>query len=413
MKNKHVKLISLLLCLTFLVGCNDDDKETFKGSISVDSSLLKYSDAGGEQTLGITVPNGVEWTILTDNASTINWYKLEKVRGVGNAQVKISVVSNISEDNRTAVLTVIGKNTENQEVVTILQGSSYIVVDKKDVIFESDAETQSLKIIADDNAMWFIELDADNTWCTIDAASGKGNATVNISASENTSETPRTAKLKINGTQNSTLVNISQDLDISPYLDPLLLHYALTPENKGGLGLDKKGNGKLYATVAAGVKLFNLDPAWNTTYENNGKFTSLKGIHYFTALEELYLHKNQVKELDLRKNIKLIKLSCEINQVTSLNLTGLDKLTDLKFGQNKLESLDLSTNTSLRLIDCSWSPAGFKTLDLSGANFGILKFFEAKGDGPSETIYLPKGFNSTDIPSNWIVPSTVVFKEKP
>ena len=61
------------------------------------------------------------------------------------------------------------------------------------------------------------------------------------------------------------------------------------------------------------------------------KIKSLKGIEYFTALEELNCNNNELTELDISKNTALTELNC---------------------GSNQLKSLDVSKNTALTYLYC-------------------------------------------------------------
>ena len=137
----------------------------------------------------------------------------------------------------------------------------------------------------------------------------------------------------------------------------------------------------------------------------NQQIRSLKGIEFFTALndldcvdnllteldvskntalETLRCMKNQLTSLDVSKNTWLRSLDCQYNQLTSLNvsnnvwlstlysyvnqLTELDvsncpALTELTCDDNKLTSLDLSNNTQLTLLACGDNP--LNTIDVS------------------------------------------------
>lgn len=53
---------------------------------------------------------------------------------------------------------------------------------------------------------------------------------------------------------------------------------------------------------------------------------NLKGIQYFTNLEELICNGNKLTKLDVSKNIKLTMLNCTGNQLTKLDLSKNKKL---------------------------------------------------------------------------------------
>lgn len=102
--------------------------------------------------------------------------------------------------------------------------------------------------------------------------------------------------------------------------------------------------------------------------------SDLKGIDYFTDLQEMICSNNNLSSLDLRKNTALKELYCDSNKLSSLKLgknaglitlsassnqlTGLDlgsnkKLATLILSGNKLKSLDLSKNTKITILDVS------------------------------------------------------------
>ncbi|MDE5872650.1 MAG: hypothetical protein K2H07_01920, partial [Lachnospiraceae bacterium] len=64
-------------------------------------------------------------------------------------------------------------------------------------------------------------------------------------------------------------------------------------------------------------------------YVGDKKIANLKGVEYFTALEELWCHVNQLTSLDVSGNHALKKLHCGHNQLTSLNVSNNPALEDL------------------------------------------------------------------------------------
>ena len=99
--------------------------------------------------------------------------------------------------------------------------------------------------------------------------------------------------------------------------------------------------------------------------------TSLQGIEYFTALEELdcsyanYFQRGGLTSLDLSRNQALKKLHCDNNRLDSLDISQNVELTELHCRNNLLRSLDVSRHrvleellcdnnrlTQLRLDDC-------------------------------------------------------------
>ena len=86
-----------------------------------------------------------------------------------------------------------------------------------------------------------------------------------------------------------------------------------------------------------------------------GRIKSLKGLEYFTELEELICAGNALSELDLRNNTKLKKLDCSANILSNLDLSSNKYLTTLSCKYNKLSELGLSNNTELNNLFCSYN----------------------------------------------------------
>ena len=91
------------------------------------------------------------------------------------------------------------------------------------------------------------------------------------------------------------------------------------------------------------VKLSEIERKAVTSVIVSGKgIKDLKGIEFFTALEELDCSSNQLTSLDVSHNTALKRLNCESNQLTSLNMSGCTALEELNCFFNKLKSLDIS-----------------------------------------------------------------------
>ena len=83
------------------------------------------------------------------------------------------------------------------------------------------------------------------------------------------------------------------------------------------------------------------------------KIADLSGIECFPNIELLDCSENQITELDLRENEKLIDLRCRDNKISKLDISECTELRCLDCSNNKLESLDLSNIISLNSLYCS------------------------------------------------------------
>ena len=96
--------------------------------------------------------------------------------------------------------------------------------------------------------------------------------------------------------------------------------------------------------------------------------TSLKGIEYFTALEDLYCYDNELTELDLSQNIKLEELNCSTNRLTVLDLSQNPKLKMVICSDNALTALNLSSNSKLTNLNAS---GNIREITLTGNTFDL------------------------------------------
>ncbi len=119
-------------------------------------------------------------------------------------------------------------------------------------------------------------------------------------------------------------------------------------------GFDNNKDGSLSDTEIAAVKKINCF---------RKRITNLKGIEYFTSLNNLWCAENKLTALDVSKNTALTDLYCSRNQLTTLDVSKNTALTDLDCGYNQLTTLDVSKNTALTYLSCGYNQ--LTTLDVS------------------------------------------------
>ncbi len=94
------------------------------------------------------------------------------------------------------------------------------------------------------------------------------------------------------------------------------------------------------------------------------KIASLAGIENFKNLEVLDFSGHGISEVDLSQNTKLTSLNCSYNQLSALDLSQQSALTTLDCSNNKLAgALDVSANPRLSTLNCSTNE--ITALDLS------------------------------------------------
>ena len=94
------------------------------------------------------------------------------------------------------------------------------------------------------------------------------------------------------------------------------------------------------------------------------KIASLKGIEYFTSLENLFCFDNNLENVDLSKNRKLSYADFGRNKLTSLDVSKNGALESLDCRYNNLEKLNVSGNKQLAYLYCDGNK--LKELDVTG-----------------------------------------------
>ena len=112
-----------------------------------------------------------------------------------------------------------------------------------------------------------------------------------------------------------------------------------------------------------------------TIIVNSLNITDLTGIEAFTALTELYCQVNQLTSLNLSANTNLTYLSCYDNQLTSLDISANTALGTLDCHINQLTSLDVSANTALTQLGCDSNL--LTSLNVQNGNNINLTYFDA------------------------------------
>ncbi len=95
----------------------------------------------------------------------------------------------------------------------------------------------------------------------------------------------------------------------------------------------------------------------------NMGIADLTGVEYLTELLQLTCDRNQLTSLDLRKNTNLSGLDCRSNSLTVLNLPQNTNMVSLLCTSNQLSSLDVSQYSGLKQLHCGYNQ--ISVLDLS------------------------------------------------
>ena len=125
---------------------------------------------------------------------------------------------------------------------------------------------------------------------------------------------------------------------------------------------DTNGDNRLSAAEREAVTEIHV----SNSLESAGMISSLEGIANFPALNTLYCGNNQLTSLDLSENTALTYLDCSWNSLVTLDVSRCIELSNLNCWHNQLSYLDLTQNTNLIYLDCAWNK--LTNLDISGCS---------------------------------------------
>ena len=129
-------------------------------------------------------------------------------------------------------------------------------------------------------------------------------------------------------------------------------HYLETHDPNGNLvtvgDASSMGNGTDYDDY---VTTSNISNVLNLNVYNKS-ISDLTGIENFTSLVSLSCDDNQLSSLNVSTLTNLRILDCSYNQISSINLNNNTLLENLNIFHNNLTSLDLSHNTALKTLEC-------------------------------------------------------------
>jgi hypothetical protein len=125
----------------------------------------------------------------------------------------------------------------------------------------------------------------------------------------------------------------------------------------GHNSIDINSNGEIEQNEAALITYLNI---------SNSNINNLTGIEYFTNLRYLDCSVNNLTSLDVTGLNNLVMFTCQSNQLINLNITGLNNLKNLHCSSNELTTLNLLGLNNLEAFFCSENQ--LITLDLTTLN---------------------------------------------
>ena len=170
------------------------------------------------------------------------------------------------------------------------------------------------------------------------------------------------------------------------------------------MNFDPDGDMRLYRQEINGIKKIDLDFDDDETHDDD--ILTLKGIEYFTVLEELGCGNHALEEIDVSQNKALKRLICVDNCIRTIDVTQNTELEflDLTCTRDLECHLDLSNCPKLKVLACEESGLTGVTIanlpKLEVADFlwcdGITKL-DISGCGKLKRLRVPGGDDFGDL----------------
>jgi len=143
--------------------------------------------------VSITVSSNISWTASVSTDDT--WITLGTYSGNGNTQLAISATQNTTTEARTGTVTLTDA-CNLTTTFTVTQNKPAIVISLSgEVVLPAAVNTYGISFTS--NTSWSASVSGDAPWLTLDAASGKGDYLLHITASVNTATKKRKGTVTI------------------------------------------------------------------------------------------------------------------------------------------------------------------------------------------------------------------------
>ena len=243
------KILTLLaIALAALTSC----MEEVQYSISIDTSELSFSSAGGEGT--VKVISTADWELSGDSY----WCYASEYYGQGDAEIIFTADANEdSESSRSATFTFISGDKKATLTVTQEKKEYSISIEPIELTFGAEGGEQEIVVTSSDE--W--EVSGEPDWCYASVASGVDGDTVKFSVEPymNTEE-ERTAIYTFVCGDKEAVLNIQQEAKVySISVEPMELSFIAAGEEKT-------------VTITSSDEWeFSSDEYWITASEQSGE----------------------------------------------------------------------------------------------------------------------------------------------
>lgn len=227
----------------------------------VSSAALSFLVAGGDNA--ISVQSNLDWDVQEDS----DWFSVSSTNGSGFESFTVSTLENTTGLDRTDTIEVATTNdsegTITRQVVISQLGvdPAILTVSETELFFLNTEDSEFFKITS--NTSWIVS--SNQSWTSIDVASGSDNSTVAVTVEANLLLTSRSAEITVtDGDAITEVIAIYQDAFVGTEIKLSVIEaIASTEQNETGK-----------VNVAGNVLDEDFDTRWSG--EGDGAYITLE-----------------------------------------------------------------------------------------------------------------------------------------
>ena len=218
-------------------------------TFSITPTTLSFTSSGGNQS--ITVTSNQTWTA----SSSVSWLTLSKTSGTGDATLTLTAQANTSTDNRSGIVTFTADGKTYTVTASQNGVATYFEITPTTLSFTSSGGSKSVSVMS--NQPWMVSADA--SWLKLSDNSGTSDATLSVTAEENTSTSSRSGTITFKAGGNTYSVSVTQE-EANPT-------FSVTPE---ALSFTASGGNQSVSVTSNQTWTASAADAWITLSETSG-----------------------------------------------------------------------------------------------------------------------------------------------
>ena len=298
-------------------------------SLNVNPLSLTYTNTASSKKVGVT--SNTNWTVSANQT----WVTLNKTNGSNNDSVTISLTANGTSVQRTATVTFTAGSLT--QTVSVSQSGSIpdsLNLDLNALTFTASGSTKQVQL--NSNRNWTISGKA--SWVTLTPNGGSGNATLNITASANSSSVSRSNVITFTAGTATQILTITQDS---------------TPATADQLSLNKDSI-KTGSSAASTTVQLQSNRSWTITNPASWvTITPMSGTNNaILSVNILANSTTSVRTVDVLISAGSIVKELHIKQDASVGINEINNLNKISIYPNPTSGLvNISSNQPIANIE--------------------------------------------------------------